>query len=628
MLSRLLSTLLLGILLPSSLLLAQVKISDNPSTTLTVDSNAILQLESTNKGFLPPYVVLQSLSQPNPLTAGYLRMGTLVYDSTGTNVPKGLYRWNGQGWVLLGDASQDAVISINSNTNLTKSQNHIHASNSTGNHYIRLTLPSIGVADNGLKISIKNTGSYLGIVEVLPDTASNPAARIDGSLPIWLFANEYLDLHANNGNWVVHNQYTSVRKILDVGPANSWHNLHEVFHFLQTHSGASGTDGGVVVRLAPGEYRIDSTITISLPYPVTVQGPSYGHSSILPSASLADQPLFDVRTESYFKYLDFISDISTFGDGPNEDAIQLTGSSGTYCEIKDATFEGFRDGIEVCSNIEAWVFDCDLASQRGYGIHINDTSTSIGSVFIKISEADFLNNSGGIGLVRGDSADISIMNCGFYPGSGNTGLVRTEATFTSITSAFISNNNWDGTGTFATGFDFSRTDGRDANVLMHGNGGAEESTPIVQVEADNNTWTTVCTSTTNWYYVRIDTTNVNNFKYSAYNWRVNGNKITYLSDYPADVVMFFNLTLASSSNNNTDYRIAIIKNTTGTTMPVNTTTVYGRMPVRYRDFAITGSSIAYLKDVKKGDTFQLFISATANNRTITVADVQWYSESP
>jgi len=76
----------------SSTVFAQVKIGDNPAT---IDPSAVLDLESTNKGLLPPRLALQSLQDattiPTPATgllvyntnAG-LKGGTGIFINTGT----------------------------------------------------------------------------------------------------------------------------------------------------------------------------------------------------------------------------------------------------------------------------------------------------------------------------------------------------------------------------------------------------------------------------------------------------------------------------------------------------------------------------------------------------------------
>lgn len=75
---------------------AQIKIGNNPST---INTNSILELESTNKGFLPPRVPLTNLNSPLPLVAP-IPSGMMVFSSGGT-VPDGYYYWTGTVWVKL-----------------------------------------------------------------------------------------------------------------------------------------------------------------------------------------------------------------------------------------------------------------------------------------------------------------------------------------------------------------------------------------------------------------------------------------------------------------------------------------------------------------------------------------------
>jgi len=79
---------------------AQVKIGDN--STL-INENSILELESTNKGFLPPRVALNSISSPVPLTATVTE-GMLVYSDGGT-LADGYYYWSGTKWLAIASSS-------------------------------------------------------------------------------------------------------------------------------------------------------------------------------------------------------------------------------------------------------------------------------------------------------------------------------------------------------------------------------------------------------------------------------------------------------------------------------------------------------------------------------------------
>ncbi len=75
---------------------AQVKIGDNPNT---INPNSMLELESTNKGFLPPRVVLNNINLVTPLSSS-VTPGMLIYSSGGA-VADGYYYWSGTKWLAI-----------------------------------------------------------------------------------------------------------------------------------------------------------------------------------------------------------------------------------------------------------------------------------------------------------------------------------------------------------------------------------------------------------------------------------------------------------------------------------------------------------------------------------------------
>src|SRR5688500_13435300 len=95
---------------------AQVKIGDNPNT---INANSLLELESTNKGFLPPRVALNSTVSVAPLT-GAVTAGMMVY-STGGTLADGYYYWNGTSWRLVATSELNTVTKSASAT-LTKNE--------------------------------------------------------------------------------------------------------------------------------------------------------------------------------------------------------------------------------------------------------------------------------------------------------------------------------------------------------------------------------------------------------------------------------------------------------------------------------------------------------------------------
>jgi hypothetical protein len=252
--------------------------------------------------------------------------------------------------------------------------------------------------------------------------------------------------------------------------------------------------GPTVVRLSSGTHQIAATQTINLPYPVTFQGLSFGDTEIDASAELSGTPMFICMTECYFKMLSF----KAYSDASGNDAIRLTGS-GTYHEIKDDYFVGFNKGIVSTSNNDLWVFDVDFEDITGAGIEIAAGSES-GGIF-KISESDFLQCGKGINLLSGVSETISILNCTFYNtvSGSDIGVLYTPATFTSFNSIFITNNAWNNHGTFFSGFDFSRADGRDANVFLNNNAGSENKNPHCKLNVNNNVSTTTVTTAGTFY---------------------------------------------------------------------------------------------------------------------------------
>src|SRR5205085_10240389 len=125
--------------------MSQVKIGDNPAT---INANSILELESTNKGFLPPRIALNDKSLIAPLT-GTVTAGMLVYSTAGT-LPDGYYYWNGTAWRLVATAGFNTVTK-SADATLLKTETMVLASND-----ITLTLPAVTASDNGWEITVKN----------------------------------------------------------------------------------------------------------------------------------------------------------------------------------------------------------------------------------------------------------------------------------------------------------------------------------------------------------------------------------------------------------------------------------------------------------------------------------------
>src|SRR5688572_33501555 len=96
---------------------AQVKIGNNPES---INANSLLEMESADKGFLPPRVILNSLTLVAPLT-GTVPAGMLVYSSGGA-LTDGYYYWDGTQWQSM---SKTNMVTKNTDTTLLNAETFV-----------------------------------------------------------------------------------------------------------------------------------------------------------------------------------------------------------------------------------------------------------------------------------------------------------------------------------------------------------------------------------------------------------------------------------------------------------------------------------------------------------------------
>lgn len=571
---------------------AQVKIGDNPAT---INANSLLELESTNKGFLPPRVALNSTASVAPLT-GTVPAGMLVFSSGGT-LEDGYYYWNGTQWKLLATVSLNTVTKT-ANATLTKTENMVLASND-----ITITLPAITASDNGLEITVKNVGVHTDLVTV----AGSGAATIDEVANQKLTRYVGLTFVASAGNWVIKGKKTVPENFLEVNANSSWTTLQEVVEYLEAHM-----SGPTVVRLNEETYDINNTIVIDLPYAVTFQGLSYGTATIAAAAGLSGKPMFRCVSDAYFKMLQFdATTLSGYGTNAGEDAIRLVGND-TYNEVKDCTFDRFYNTILDSTNAELWVFECDISNARRNGILLH---SNVAGVIVKVAETDFINCARGINLDKGSGATIQLASGGYLNGAGTDTAIRyNPATFTPITTVSITGNSWNNIGKYIEGFDFTRTDSRDANIIIESNAGIGDKKPNCFINVLNNTATTVTITPANTWFKANWGTNTSD---TACKWTIVNNKITYQPNNRRDG--YFNIAGNLSVNNaNRVISIGIVKNgVTGTRYGETTL----RIPTANQPFQF--SFIAYLGDIAPGDYFEIYITSANNGDIVKIQDIQW-----
>lgn len=583
---------------------SQVKIGNNPST---INTNSLLELESTNKGFLPPRVALNDASLVTPLT-GTVPAGMLVF-STGGTLADGYYYWNGTQWKLVATAATN-VVAKSASTTLLKTETMVLASND-----ITLTLPVVTASDNGLSISVKNTGSHTHLLSV----KGSGAATIDGLDTVKYTKNCGQTFVAVNGNWQQKDKSRAVANLLDVGSNSSWTTITEVIEYLEAHMNVP-----TVVRLSEESYDIDQTIVVDLDYAVTFQGLSYGSTTLSAASGLANKPMFRCVSDVAFKMLAFdATALTNYGTLVGEDAIRLVGSD-TYNEVKDCTFDGFYNTILDSTNAELWVFETDISNAKASGIMMH---SAVAGASVKVAETDFIGCKRGVFFSKGSAAIIQLASGGYYNGTAtDTAIVLRPATFTNYGSISITGNSWNNTGKYIEGFDFSRADGRDANVIIESNAGMGDKRPNCALTLLNNTTSTALSWSNTWYKANWDHTKAT---FSSCKWTVadaaggvgNVNRVTYQPANRKDAYITISgniLTNSPGSNVN----LALVKNPSGTSS--TSVTRFGETTL----YAISGialqfTTVVYLTDVAPGDYFELWFNSPSSGITVTLSDSQW-----
>lgn len=148
-----------GFLLLQVVTHAQVKIGDNATS---INTASLLELETTNKGFVLPRVSLTDVSSSSPLASGLLT-GTIVYNTnSGTTGGSGtgVYYWDGSKWNFLASSTTSLNYwSLTGNSGLSASTNFIGTTDA---------VDFVVKTNNATRIRIKSNTGFVGINTTAP----------------------------------------------------------------------------------------------------------------------------------------------------------------------------------------------------------------------------------------------------------------------------------------------------------------------------------------------------------------------------------------------------------------------------------------------------------------------------
>lgn len=260
--------------------------------------------------------------------------------------------------------------------------------------------------------------------------------------------------------------------------------------------------GSTVIRLGEETYDIDETVNIDLPYSLTFQGMSYGTATIAAATGLTGKPI-SARciSDCYFKMLSFdattLTNYGTAAEGCDPFSI------GTYNEVmKDCSFDRFYNTILISQ----------LMLKSGFLKLIYQTLWEVvyqfmvpqGLVIVKVAETDFIGCNYGINLSKGSGATIQLASGGYYnANSGDTACYFINRLISLYVYKYIYHRQliWNNTGKYIEGFDFTRTDGRDANFTRGNAGVVGDKKPSCYLNLLNSSTTTTLTTANSWYKV-------------------------------------------------------------------------------------------------------------------------------
>lgn len=215
---------------------------------------------------------------------------------------------------------------------------------------------------------------------------------------------------------------------------------------------------------------------------------------------------------------------------------------------------------------------------------------------------------------KGSSATIQLMS-GSYPNenSTDTAIVYSSATFTTPLIISITGNSWNNTGKFLEGFDFTRTDGRDANIILESNAGSGDKKPHCFINVLNSSTTKTLNNSGTWYKSDWGS----NTSTVICKWTIAGNKITFQPTNKRNGIFSISGNL-SVNQSNRNISIGIVKNGVTTTRYGETTlrTNTSNQPYQF-------SFIAFLEEIAPGDYFEIYYNTSSGGDVVKIQDIQW-----
>jgi hypothetical protein len=276
---------------------------------------------------------------------------------------------------------------------------------------------------------------------------------------------------------------------------------------------------------------IEDTITINLPFPLIITSGGYGQVKLIAHPDLLGKPMFSVKSDIGFnKLLLNGQEIeATYGEHDGENAIELD-EEGIYVEYKDCALSGFYNGIKMNKDCEVWAMDAVVANCLNNGVSIVAEGEATFNPTYRSIAVDYSNSLTSINLSKGKSIIFTSQNDQCMQKDSRHCFIEKSETVT-FDQFLLMGINWNHGGIFKSGFDFSLTSGRDADIEMTANVGQEDQNPHASISVSSSTAVTQLLSQT-WTKAIYNTNYVYVKKFSF-----SDNRYTFLSSHERDTRM-------------------------------------------------------------------------------------------
>lgn len=402
------------------------------------------------------------------------------------------------------------------------------------------------------------------------------------------------------------NNNLSIKRVT-VGLTADFRTLKEAVDYFN----ASATSN-MEILLSAGHHLITDTITVNnSSYNLQIRGMGSNITFLDASTGLTGKPMFNLKTTCNINLFQADgSTLASYGTQVNENFINFDTLNGMYTEIVNIIFKNFYIGLY--DTVGTWIFLFDYTMENCSAAGYRCNTANSGS-YIDAEVGDMLNNAIGFDLLKSGSGSFLLngnyaeLTAGQYAikyvgGAGN--YVLDGHTLA------ITNNTSNSANSATTGFDFTRSDGRDADIFVSGNLGMPDQHPSAKINlAGNATSTTITTPGT---YYKASFTNTSSIPCK---FTIADNKITYQPAYSRSLQMAVNLSVIASSNT-ASVSCAIVKNG-------NSATLYGKMTTfcKTAGEAFNLSTCVLLQNAVATDYFEIWITSSVGN--VIVQDANW-----